>query len=83
MVNRLKDQQPLYVEAAKVPDTHKWQLHHMVAINDVENNMQGVLYSVLNLQGILKSWGNINTLLGKVSISQKVKQGIKLYKSNL
>lgn len=79
MVNRLKDQQPLYVEAAKVPGTHKWQLHHMVAINDVENNMQGVLYSVLNLQGILKSWGNINTLLGKFSISQKVKQGKSLH----
>ena len=51
----------------------------MVAINDVENNMQGVLYSVLNLQGILKSWGSINTSLGKVSISQKVKQGKSLH----
>jgi phosphomannomutase / phosphoglucomutase len=79
MVNRLKDQRPLYTEAAKISGTHKWQLHHMVAINDTENNMQGVLYSVLNLQGILKSWGNINTLLGKISISQKVEQGKPLH----
>ncbi|MFT6221434.1 MAG: phosphomannomutase/phosphoglucomutase [Candidatus Endobugula sp.] len=78
MVNRLNDQELLYTEAAKVTGTHQWRLHHLVAITDAEDNIQGVLYTTLGLQGLHKTWGSINTSLGKIALLQKVEQGAPL-----
>jgi len=75
MVNRLNAQQPLYTEAAKIAATRQWQLHHLVAVNDDNNNMQGVLYVALELRGLHNAWGNIASLFGKMTLLQTVEQG--------
>ncbi|MGS2718318.1 phosphomannomutase/phosphoglucomutase [Eionea flava] len=74
MVNRLNDGQVVYTEVAKVPGTHQWQLHHVTAIDNSINNTQGILYTVLTIDGLYKSWGMVNTLFGHIMLQQKVDQ---------
>jgi phosphomannomutase/phosphoglucomutase len=77
MVNRLNDNQQVYTEVAKVAGTDQWQLHHVTAINNDKGDVQGVLYTILDISGLHQSWGG-NTLLGEITVLQKVEQGAPL-----
>jgi phosphomannomutase/phosphoglucomutase len=75
MMNRLNDKQLVYTEVAKVPGTDQWHLQHVTAIKNDNGEVQGVLYTILNVSGLYQSWGAINPLLGEITILQKVDKG--------
>jgi phosphomannomutase/phosphoglucomutase len=78
MVNRLNDNQLVYTEVAKVAGTDQWQLHHVTMINNDQGHWQGVLYTTLDVNGLRQSWGAIDSLLGEITVLQKVEQGTPL-----
>ena len=72
MVNRLQNNKPIYIEAARAEDGNKWELHSLIALNDHSNNLQGVLHSTFAIDGVRSVFTDVDLALGKINFIQAI-----------
>lgn len=72
MVNRLQNNKPLYIEAARAEDDKAWELHSLIAIKDINNRLQGVLHTTFAIDGIQSIFTKADLALGKINFTQAI-----------
>lgn len=79
MINRLQKGSPLFIEAARIPNTANWELHGLLPVYDNNNNLLGVLHATFSLQGIQQLFETVDVSLGQISLTQSIEneQGLQ------